>query len=254
VARFYQALSIGVHRREKRIQFRRASRNRHFKEISVMGEIDRLFSQQDLEAVRAAVEAAEGKTAGELVPYVVESSDTYEGALWKGAVFGALLLTAAALAVRQFTEIWGVVGPWWISLPPVAGAAAGYWLAALVPAVKRALVSADVIDTRVRRRAAVAFLDEEVFDTSERTGILLFLSLFEHRVVVLGDSGINAKVEQEEWEAIVAGMVAAIREGRPAAALVEALGKCGVLLERRGVAIRPDDSDELSDELRTRES
>ena len=39
--------------------------------------------------------------------------------------------------------------------------------------------------------AMAAFVEEEVFSTRDRTGILLFLSLFEHRVVVLGDSGIN---------------------------------------------------------------
>ena len=40
--------------------------------------------------------------------------------------------------------------------------------------------------------------EEEVFSTEDRTGILLLLSLFEHRVVVLGDAGIKAKVGEGE--------------------------------------------------------
>ena len=106
----------------------------------------------------------------------------------------------------------------------------------------------------VRRRAAVAFLEEEVFKTRDRTGVLIFLSLFEHRVVVMGDEGINRAVAVGEWQKIVDGVVAGIREGRPADALVDSIRECGELLDLRGVAIRPDDTDELSDELRKHDS
>ena len=37
-------------------------------------------------------------------------------------------------------------------------------------------------------RAAQAFVSEEVFNTCDRVGVLIFLSIMEHRVVVLGDS------------------------------------------------------------------
>ena len=112
---------------------------------------------------------------------------------------------------------------------------------------------ADVLTRRVRRRAAVAFLDEEVFNTEDRTGILIFLSLFERRVVVLGDAGINSKVGEEEWAAITDAIAAGIHAGRPGEALVEGIGACGRLLARRGVEIQPDDRNELRDDLRRRD-
>ncbi len=211
-----------------------------------------LFSEPDLEAVRRAVAAAEGETAGEIVPYVVDASDGYEGTLWKGAALGALGGGLAAAVVHVAAGLWGV-GALWIALPAAAGGALGYLLAALVPALRRALVPRDVMERRVRRRAAVAFLEEEVFRTGDRTGILLFLSLFEHRVVVLGDSGINAKVEAAEWTAITDAIAAGIRAGRPGEALVEGIGACGRLLARRGVEMRPDDRNELRDDLRRRD-
>ena len=96
----------------------------------------------------------------------------------------------------------------------------------------------------------MAFLDQEVFRTRDRTGILLFLSLFEHRVVLLADSGIHEKVEEERWEAITARVAAGIRSGKPGPALVEAIRECGALLEQHGVARRADDRDELANELR----
>ena len=67
--------------------------------------------------------------------------------------------------------------------------------ASLIPTLRRFLVSPDEMDHQVRRRALQAFVEHEVFATRERTGVLLILSLFERRVVVLGDAGINAKVQ-----------------------------------------------------------
>lgn len=141
----------------------------------------------------------------------------------------------------------------WLVAPPVIGAAGGMALSTFVPFVKRALVSAEVMDRRARRRAGMAFLEEEIFATRDRTGILIFLSLFEHRVVILGDSGINARVEEADWQGIVDDLAAGIRAGRAAGALVEAIGRCGELLERKGVEIRPDDTDELADDLRLKD-
>ena len=163
---------------------------------------------------------------------------------------------AAALAsglVHWLGEFWGGAGFLWTTLPVAGGAAVGSVLARSFDQVRRRLVAADVLDLRVRRRALQAFVEEEVFRTRDRTGILIFVSLFEHRVAVLGDAGINAAVEQREWDGIVAGLVAGIRSGRPAPALVTAVEACGELLETHGVSIRPDDEDELANQLRLRE-
>jgi len=220
-------------------------------------DIQKLFSESDLEAVRTAVREAEAGTSGEIVPYAVPASDVYTGAVWKGTALGALLGPLVALAVFRFGGFWGShLSFWlsfWIALPAAAGGAAGHLLAAFVPPLKRWLAGGEMLDARVRQRAALAFLEEEVFRTRERTGILLFVSLFERRVVVLGDSGINRQVEPSHWDAVVATVVAGIGAGRPGAALADGIRQCGELLARFGVAIRPDDRNELSDELRRRD-
>ena len=214
--------------------------------------VEPLFSETDLEAVRRAVAAAEGETSGEIVPFVVDASDAYEGALWKGTALGALGSAVLAAVLHFVFGLWGA-GALWVGLPAAAGGAVGFLVTALMPAVKRALIPTDVLDRRVRRRAAVAFVEEEVFNTEDRTGILLLLSLFERRVVVLGDAGINAKVGEEEWRAITERIAAGIHDGRPGEALVEGIGACGRLLARRGVEVRPDDRNELRDDLRRRD-
>lgn len=204
----------------------------------------------DLEAIRAAVAEAEQRTSGEIVPYFVEESDAYPSALWKGIALGAFTGALLAEAIYFFGDFWGGLIPLWIALPTAAGGAVGFLLAAYVPAVKRWMAGDGLLDLRTRQRAEMAFLEEEVFHTRDRTGILLFLSLFEHRVIVIGDSGINRQVEQGQWDGIVKAVAAGIRAGRPGEALVEGIRQCGELLERHGVAIQPDDFDELSNELR----
>ena len=212
-------------------------------------QTDRFFSQADRDAIQAAVRGAESRSSGEIVPYVVERSDEYQNALWKGAALGALLGPMAAFALQRWSPIWGIPLGIWIALPAPLGGAIGYLLA-LLPPVRRWMAGEHALDARARRRAAVAFLDQEVFRTRQRTGILLFVSLFERRVVLLADSGIHQKVEEGAWEAITRRLAGGLRGGRPGPALAEAIQACGELLERHGVERQADDRDELSNELR----
>jgi putative membrane protein len=215
--------------------------------------VEKFFSPADLKEIEAAVQEAEARTAGEIVPYAVSHSDHYEAAAWKGATLGAFLAVAAAAATYQLGGFWGGFILAWILLPPLAGGALGFATAALIRPLRLWLAGPAAVDHHVRQRATAAFVENEVFRTRERTGVLIFLSLLERRVVVLGDSGISARVEQQEWDAVVAGIVEGIRSGQPGRALAGGIRRCGELLARRGVAVRPDDADELPDQLQMSE-
>jgi putative membrane protein len=208
-----------------------------------------LFSAAEMEAIRGAVAAAERGTSGEIVPYVVRASDDYAEAAWKGAALGALGAALAAWAIHRGLDLWGASRFLWMVVPPAAGAALGYLAAHLAP-LRRLLAGSHLLERRVGQRAAAAFLEQEVFRTRARTGILLFLSLFERRVVVLGDSGIHAQVELDEWDAVVRQVTSGIKSGHPTSALVAAIGECGEILARHGLPPLPDDTDELPDDLR----
>ena len=215
-----------------------------------------LFTDADRERIREAVAAAETRTAGEIVPYVVRASGSYPVAVWRGASAGALLAATVALAVAWGYGGWGLgwlYSAWAMALAVALGGVAGAVVGATVAPLRRRLAGGADLDETVHRRAALAFVEEEVFDTRDRTGILLFVSLFEHRIEVVGDVGINAKVEPGEWDEVVARLRAGVVRGDLAGGIVEAVGLCGDLLHRRGVAVRPDDTDELSDDVRVRD-
>jgi len=213
-------------------------------------DLGALFRTEELEAVRSAVAEAEQRTAGEIVPVVVGACDDYDEASWKAAAVAALLSSVVAGLVHLAGGFWGGAGFVWITLPCAGGAAAGYLAAQLWPGLRRAMVGDETLQLRAERRAHQAFVDEEVFATRDRTGILVFVANFERRVVVLGDAGINRAVHPSAWEHIVEELVAGIRSGRLADALVQAIGECGQLLEEHGVELQPDDVDELANDIR----
>ena len=215
--------------------------------------VESFFSPADIKEIEAAVHEAEAGTAGEIVPFAVSHSDHYEAGAWKGATLGAFLAVVIAAAVHWLGGYWGGFMLAWIVVPPLVGGALGFLAAALIRPLKLWLAGPAAIDHHVHQRATAAFVENEVFHTRERTGVLIFLSLFERRVVVLGDSGINARVQQHEWDAVVAEIVQGMRSGAPGKALAGAIRRCGDLLARHGVAVRADDTDELPDELRMKE-
>ncbi len=208
----------------------------------------------DQDRIRDAVGRAEERTAGEIVPVVVPRSDDYEVAVWRGVGAATLVVLTGVLLTLQFYDGWGLgwlFAPWGVALSVLVAGTVGGVLARYVYPLQRLLVGSDRLDEIVHRRAMQAFVEEEVFDTRDRTGILLFVSLREHRIEVLGDAGINRQVEPDDWANVVARIQRGIQNNNLTEGLVEAVETCGGLLERKGVDIRPDDENELTDSVRT---
>lgn len=211
---------------------------------------DKYFSQADKERIQAAVKSAEQKTSGEIVPYVVEMSDFYEVAEWRAAGLCGFIALGAFAGVRRFTDAWLPIDLAEVALVVILASCLGALLVRFAPPFKRFFAGRHLLERRVHQRAAEAFIAEEVFATSARTGIMIFLSLLEHKVLVVGDAGISAKVKKSEWDDVVRTIVGATRRGKPADGIVSAVQQCGTLLQREGVKVRPDDTDELPDNLR----
>lgn len=215
-----------------------------------------LFSKEDRARIREAVAQAEERTSGEIVPYIVPQSDQYDVAIWRGASLGAVLALCAVMLILQLYQGWSLswlYASWSLAVVILAAGTLTALLTAFVAPIKRLFAGSALLDREVHERAMRAFVEEEVFSTRERTGILLFISLFEHRIEVVGDTGINQKVTPDEWTEVVLRVREGIKAGKVADGLVAAIALCGDLLERGGVEIRPDDVNELSDDVRIRD-
>lgn len=65
-----------------------------------------------------------------------------------------------------------------------------------------------------RARAVEVFAAQRVWDTAENSGILIYVQLVDHKVEILADRGIAARVPQAEWDAICRGMEQCFRRGQ----------------------------------------
>ena len=66
--------------------------------------------------------------------------------------------------------------------------------------------------------------------THGRTGILIYLSLAEHRAEIVADEAIASKVQAEVWGEAMAAMLAELHAGRVADGLIAAVEKVGAVL------------------------
>lgn len=208
-----------------------------------MAEIP-LFSELARERVAKAVARIERGTSAELVVRVRSHSGHYRHTDYLvGVGFGS-----AALVVFLFHPTPFPVGPF----PAVFALSfvLGVLLSASVPPLRRALTSGDLIAHHVRMAARAAFVDDGIGRTRDRTGILVYVSLFERRVEIVHDSGVDAAARTrafiearrslegvllESWE-VEAFEAALLRLGPP---LAEALPRAA------------DDVNELADEVRS---
>ena len=205
---------------------------------------EKFFTEQDKERIRQAVVAAESKTAGEIIPMIVTSAARYTEIELLGLVAG---LCAGILVEWFWSDPWG--SPYF-QLWPVIGALVGFLISRL-PAVKRVLASRDRIGEAVHTLALASFTDKGLHHTRDHTGILILISLLEHRVEVLADRGINEKVSHGTWDEIVHSITAGIKSGHACDAYCKAIERCGDILATH-FPRQTDDKDELPNRLVTK--
>lgn len=208
------------------------------------------FSEKELGRIREAVHRAEEKISGEIVPVFVEQSGHYSIANYRGALIGTLIFFVLVILFDRFFPQWAVYDPLLILVIVALGGILGSILPQFLPWMKRMLITRAQLEHATRKRAENAFLQEEVFNTRHRTGIMLFVSFFEHEVIVMADRGISKVVEQKEWDNLVAVITKGISSGDVLGGMESAIHRCGEILTEQGFTKTHDDINELPDDLR----
>ncbi len=202
------------------------------------------LSDTERQKVMTAVKEAEKHTSGEIVPMVVSASYRYPMANVIGA---AALALPVSLMLTPFVggRLWVGTQNMWLFLGFLTIlfvvfheiVKRTYWL-------KRWFISQREIDEEVQEAAITGFFKEGLYRTRDETGVLVFISVFEHKVWILADRGINEKVGEGHWEDIVKIIVDGIKHNRPAESICEAVAKIGDLLKKH-FPVGPDDTNEL---------
>jgi putative membrane protein len=193
------------------------------------GEFMSVLKPVEKKRVEAAVTAAELKTSGEIVVAVVTQSGLYRWIYGTCVVLGWAGGTAIAWAIP--TAEWGPSALTIITWQ--GGSIAALWFLIQIPGVRRQLVRKREMAERVHAKSLQLFVESGTLKTKDRTGVLIYVSEFEHRVEILADVGIHSIVGDGYWKDQVDHIVAGIRAGKACDALCEAIGDIGAKLSER---------------------
>ncbi len=208
------------------------------------------FAAEDLDRIKSAVRKAEEKISGEIVPVFVERSGYYTIANYRGALIAAAMVFLAIIVVDRYIPDLSIYDPLFIFVAVALGGLLGAIATHSVEPLKRVMLSQTHMDQATRKRAENAFLEEEVFNTRHRTGIMIFISFFEREVIVMADRGISKVVDQKEWDKLVRNIIDSIRLGKVTEGIEDSIIRCGNILLEKGFVKTPDDINELRDDLR----
>ena len=199
------------------------------------------LSADDHARVSTAIAAAEEKSDGEIVAICADQSDAYHdvGLHWAVLAMVAVLAFFAAMPqylVGRYDRLTG-----WSAEPTSRELLTLLLFFALLKflvvlfllkwrPLRMLLTPGSTKTRRVRRRAIMLFKTGAERRTIGRTGILIYLSMAEHRAEIVADEAITKVTTPETWGEAMAALITDVKEGRPADGIVAAIGIVGDVL------------------------
>jgi putative membrane protein len=196
---------------------RAMTRQDRYRAVKSLGEADQ-------RAVHEALAQAERRTVGEILPVVVGRSDAHPAAEWLAALSVVLIGSAVLVGLLPWRQ------PLTVLLSQVGLGALGFGLARWLPDFKRMFIREDRATEVAEEQAFQEFYRNGLHRTEAATGVLLFVSLLEHRVVILADDGIDSKVDAEFWADTDDAILDGIRRGSLRDGLIAGIRRAGELL------------------------
>src|SRR5262245_39609405 len=217
------------------------------------------LSEEDHNRVSAAVAAAEAKSDGEIIAIAADRSDAYHDVGLHYAVLVLFLVLAFFAAWPHQLELWWTRLMGWSAEPTMRelltlllGFALAKFLAVLfilkwMP-LRILLTPGSTKTRRVRRRAIMLFKTGGERRTIGRTGILIYLSMAEHRAEIVADEAITKVTTPDTWGEAMAALITDVKAGRPGDGIVAAVGRIGDVLAEH-FQKSSTDTNEIPDKL-----
>ena len=218
------------------------------------------LTEDQHKTVSAAVADAELNTSGEILTVLADRSDGYTDValLWAAAI-SFTAMSAFAAFPQPFLDLWdALIGGWsheWttgelasmtIALGLIAFVV--FWAVQQWDPLRFLLIPAPVKTARCHDQAIKHFKVGAERRTHGRTGVLIYLSMSEHRAEIVADRSIAEKVDAEVWGEAMGDMLAHIKRGHIAEGLAVGVRDVGFVLAQhfpRG----DEDENELPDRL-----
>jgi putative membrane protein len=211
------------------------------------------LSDPDRARIAAAIAAAEARTRGELFCILApDTSDYMETALAWAAAAALLIPPLALWAGLDFTQ--ALSGGWDVAHARPGTSIGLYALAQVVvfavvaagvgwTPLRYALTPSAVKTAMVRRAARSHYISTGLAAAEDRTGVLIFAALAEHRVEILAHKEIDDAVGAGVWQAAATALAAGMKADDPAEGFVRAIGLCADALATHAPATGAETND-----------
>jgi putative membrane protein len=173
----------------------------------------------------------EKRTGTQIVLAVIERSDAYAELPWKAFALGASIAGLLVLGMNILWPLTSVTKAALLAIVMILAAGAGFaLLTVFVSDFAKLFLHTSRAEVETRQYAESLFLSRQIFATQERKAILLMVSLFERQVVVLPDTGLTQKLNQDATEMIIKHMRPYLKAGQIARALEAGLKKLAEII------------------------
>ncbi len=207
---------------------------------------ERFLSPHEKESIIRSVKEVERRTSGELVPLIVSESGGYGAHELLGSFLVAMPLTVGAAYLVNWSQYdqHDTLSLFLVAFVPLF--VLTYIFIGRCPVLKRFFIPDAAMEEEVRETAAAAFFSHGLHKTRDESGILLYISIFERRVWILADRGINEKLPDGTWDDIMADLTRGLKQKKRGEAICTAVRRIGELLVAHCPAYR-EHANELPD-------
>lgn len=218
--------------------------------VGDMKNANKILSTGELNELSDRIASLETRTDAEVVLAVATESGRYDRA---ESICGLILGVLALLVAQMIHSLdhWDVAEAlpmgWQVTLI-AGGFVAGSLLSSYSHDLRRLLVTSNEMNAEVHRSVHTVFSSHGVGGTRHHGGLLIYLSLFEHRLEVHGDCSLLEKVTVEELQSIRDAVLERVRSGKLADGLLAGLEMADDILART-LPHTDDVTDELPNEV-----
>lgn len=170
------------------------------------------LSEHERRRLDLRVAETEKRTGTQIVLSVIQRSDAYAELPWKAFALGASVVGLILFLLHWSLYAWYPDASLLIVVVGIlAGGALLALLTVMMPRFAKLFLSDYRAEVEVQQYAKALFLDRELFATRQRTGVLLLVSLFEHRVVILPDKGLDERLTEDDVNNMIAAMTSLLK-------------------------------------------
>jgi putative membrane protein len=172
-----------------------------------------MFTDEERIFLDKRIDEAEKKTGAQIVLAVINRCDSYTEIPWKAFALGISVAGFVVFIINLFVLKWITDSIILISVATILSTGMLFvFLSITFPSFARLFLARHRKETEARQYAESLFLERELFSTKDRSGILMLISKFEKKVVLLADKGVRDRLTTEIMSTIISGMKQPLRK------------------------------------------